>query len=303
MATGFLAKAASAATLPVAPLYGAFLSYMIYHPPRRPHHKKPADMGLTSTDVNVPLDGQRGRGLHVWLIPGDTGRVVVLGHGLGLSKSASLAQARLLSQAGYTVALFDHRNHGKSVTDRAGWGMSDRHTDDVVAVVRHMRSMDEYATARIAIYGFSISTFPSFYMLGREDCPVDAVVCDSGPALELAPLFRNFVAAGGVPIPGPLGTGPSRPVVETVASSAAVAMLRVQWPPPAGGAYERTPMLFLAGERDTMIPAAGVRALAERYPLAEVHTLPDTEHLQGIKTQPDVYTDTVLGFLERTLKD
>ena len=132
---------------------------------------------------------------------------------------------------------------------------------------------------------------------------VDAVVFDSGPALELAPLFRNFVAAGGVPIPGPLGAGPSRPVVESVASSAAVAMLRVQWPPPLGGAYERTPMLFVAGERDTMIPASGVRALAERYPLAEVHTLPDTEHLQGIKTQPETYAETVLGFLERTLKD
>ncbi|MET7934960.1 alpha/beta fold hydrolase [Streptomyces sp. NPDC005322] len=304
MATGFLAKAASTVTLPVAPLYGAFLSYLIYHPPRRPHHKKPSDMGLTSTDINVPLDGAKGRGLHVWLCPGDSKRVVVLGHGLGLSKSASLAQARLLSQAGYTVALFDHRNHGKSVADRACWGMSDRHTDDVAAVVRHMRSLEEYAAARIAVYGFSISTFPSFYMLRRDqDRPVDAMIFDSGPALELAPLFRNFVAADGIPIPGPLRTGPSRKALEAVASSAAVAMLRVQWPPPAEGAYERTPMLFLTGERDTMIPASGVRALAERYPLAEVHTLSGTEHLQGIKTQPDVYAEAVLGFLERTLKD
>ncbi|CAM5716912.1 hypothetical protein SANTM175S_05742 [Streptomyces antimycoticus] len=73
--------------------------------------------------------------------------------------------------------------------------------------------------------------------------------------------------------------------------------------PPLGGAYERTPMLFLTGELDTMIPASGVRALAERYPLAEVHTLPDTEHLQGIRREPETYAETVLGFLERTLKD
>ncbi|WP_184502905.1 alpha/beta hydrolase [Streptomyces botrytidirepellens] len=303
MATGFLTKAASAATLPVAPLYGAFLSYFIYHPPRRPHHKKPEDLGLTSTDVQVPLNGKP-RGLHVWLCEGDTERVVVLGHGLGLSKSASLAQAAMLNRAGYTVALFDHRNHGKSVSDPACWGMSDRHTDDVVAVIKHLRAMDEYAEARFAVFGFSISAFPSFYLLGRAaDCPVDAVICDSGPALELVPLFRNFVAADGLPIPGPLRTGLSRKALETVAASSALAMLRVQWPPAAEGAYERTPMLFLAGERDTMIPAAGVRALGERYPLAEVHTLPDTDHLQGIKTQPDVYADTVLGFLERTLKD
>jgi uncharacterized protein len=302
MATGFSAKAASALALPVAPLYGAFLSYFIYHPPRRPYHKKPADLGLTSTDVTVPLGG-RGRRLHVWLCPGDPDRVVVLGHGLGLSKSASLAHARLLNEAGYTVAMFDHRNHGKSSADRACWGMSERHTDDVVAVVGHLRGMAEYASARIAVYGFSISAFPSFYMLRRDgECPVDAVVFDSGPALELRPLFRNFLAAGGLPIPGPLRKGPSRKALEKVASTAAVAMLRVQWPPAAKGAYESTPMLFLAGESDTMIPAAGVRALAERYPLAEVHTLPDTEHLQGVKTHPEAYAETVLGFLGRTLK-
>lgn len=302
MATRFWAKAASALALPVAPLYGAFLSYFIYHPPRRPYHKKPADVGLSSTDLTVPLDGVR-RGLHVWLCPGDPDRVVVLGHGLGLSKSASLAQARLLNEAGYTVAMFDHRNHGKSGADRACWGMSDRHTDDVAAVVRHLRGTAEHASARIAVYGFSISTFPSFYMLRRDgESPVDAMVFDSGPALELRPLFRNFVAAGGLPVPGPLRKGPSGKALEKVVSAAAVAMLRVQWPPPVKGAYERTPMLFLTGESDTMIPAAGVRALAERYPLAEVHSLPDTEHLQGVKTHPELYAETVLAFLERTMK-
>jgi hypothetical protein len=76
--------------------------------------------------MTVPLDGKR-RGLHIWLCPGDPGRVVVLGHGLGLSKSASLAQARLLNDAGYTVAMFDLRNHGRSSADRACWGMGTAH--------------------------------------------------------------------------------------------------------------------------------------------------------------------------------
>ncbi|TVL87418.1 alpha/beta hydrolase [Streptomyces sp. LX-29] len=291
------------AALPAAPLYGAALSYLVYHPPRRPHHKKPADLGLTSSDVVVPLNGDTGRGIHVWLCPGDPGRVVVMGHGLGLSKSASLAQAKLLNDAGYTVALFDHRNHGKSGADRACWSMSDRHTADVVAVVRHMRARPEHATARIAVYGFSISTFPSLYMLRKADeCPVDAVVFDSGPAVDLRPLFRNFIAAGGLPVPRPLRTGSAGRTLEKVFSSVATAMLRVQWPPPVTGAYESTPMLFLTGERDSIIPAPAVRGLAERFPRAEVHELPDTEHLLGIKTHPKVYAETVLDFLQRTLK-
>jgi uncharacterized protein len=299
---GALGSAAAALALPVAPVYGALLAYFVYHPPRRRYHKTPADLGMTSRDVSVPLEGGRRR-LHVWLCPGDRDRVVVVGHGLGLSKSASLAQARLLTEAGYTVAMFDHRNHGRSSADRACWRMADRHTDDVIAVVDHLRSMEEYAAARIAVYGFSISTFPSLYMLRKAaECPVDAIVFDSGPALELTPLFRNFVAAGGLPVPGVLRSGVSRRAVERVCASLSTAMLRAQWPPPVEGAYRTTPLLVLAGGADTMIPAPGIRALAERYPLAEVHELPDTEHLQGIKTHPELYAETVLDFLDRTLK-
>ncbi|KUJ69155.1 aromatic ring-opening dioxygenase LigA [Streptomyces albus subsp. albus] len=299
---GPLGSAASVLALPVAPLYGAFLSYMVYHPPRKPHHKKPADLGLTSTDVVVPLGG-KGQGIHVWLCPGDPDRVVVMGHGLGLSKSASLAQAKLLNEAGYTVALFDHRNHGKSGADRACWNMSERHTADVLAVVRHMRGIPEHAAARIAVYGFSISTFPSLYMLRKAaECPVDAVVFDSGPALDLRPLFRNFIAAGGLPVPGVLRRGVSGKALEKVFSSVATAMLQAHWPPPVADAYQTTPLLFLAGEEDSIIPAEGVHALADRYPLAEVHVLPGTQHLQGVKTHPERYAETVLEFLQRTLK-
>jgi pimeloyl-ACP methyl ester carboxylesterase len=61
-------------------------------------------------------------------------------------------------------------------------------------------------------------------------------------------------------------------------------------------------MLILTGENDTIIPMSGVLALAERYPSVEVHVLPDTKHPQGIETHPDIHADSVLGFLDRTLK-
>ncbi|MFH8368756.1 alpha/beta hydrolase [Streptomyces sp. NPDC018031] len=297
-----LTSVASVLALPLAPLYGAFLSYFVFHPPRKRHHKTPSDLGIDSTDVMVPVGG-KGRGIHLWLCPGDPERVVVMGHGLGLSKSASLAQAALLHQAGYTVALFDHRNHGRSLADRTFWNMSERHTDDVIAVVRYLRGRPEYAAARVAVYGFSISTFPSLYMLRRAaECPVDALLFDSGPAADLRPLWRNFLASGALPVPGPLRRGPSGRVLGKVFASLAVAMLRASWPPPVSGAYRSTPLLFLTGERDTIIPADGVRELARRYPLAEVRVLPGTPHLLGVKTHPEEYAATVLDFLQRTLK-
>ncbi|MEI5034528.1 alpha/beta fold hydrolase [Streptomyces sp. S1A(2023)] len=205
-----LTRALAVLALPVAPLYATFLSYLVYHPPRRPHHRKPEEFGLPSTELTIPLDGGKagkGRSLHIWLCPGSKDRVVVIGHGIGLSKSASLAQARFLHEAGYTVAMFDHRNHGLSSTDRAFWGLSGRHTDDVERVVNHLREKGGYGAARFAVFGFSFSTFPSFYLLRRPDCGIEAIVCDSGPALELPPLFRNFIIAKGGPGPGPAADG------------------------------------------------------------------------------------------------
>ncbi|MEU3402833.1 alpha/beta fold hydrolase [Streptomyces sp. NPDC006670] len=289
-----------ALAVPAAPVYGALLSYLVYHPPRRPHHKHPRDFGLPLEEVSVPLPGGS-RTLHVWLCRGGADRVVVIGHGIGLSKSASLAQAAFLHEAGYTVALFDHRNHGLSDSDKAFWGLSERHTDDVVAVVDHLRGSDGYQDARFAVFGFSFSTFPSLYLLRRPDLPVDAIVCDSGPALELEPLFRNFLRAKGLPVPRPLRSGPSWAVLTAVFSRLGTAMLRAQWPPPAEGAYLDTPVLILAGEDDSIIPVEGARALAARYPRAEIEVLPGTEHLQGMKTDPDRYRTAVLDFLKRAL--
>ncbi|MFI9152066.1 alpha/beta hydrolase [Streptomyces sp. NPDC053367] len=299
-----LTRALATLAVPVVPLYATALSYLVYHPPRRPHHRTPEQFGLPSQELSVPLDGRpagKGRSLHVWLCPGSADRVVVIGHGIGLSKSASLAQARFLHEAGYTVALFDHRNHGRSATDRAFWGLSARHTDDVAAVVGHLRGEAGYADARFAVFGFSFSTFPSLYLLRRPDCGVDAIVCDSGPALELPPLFRNFIMVKGVPVPAPLRTEPSLGLLSRVFGSVGTAMLQAQWPPPAEGAYLRTPVLMLAGDSDSVIPLEGVRSLAALYPKAEVRVLPDTEHLQGMKTAPDEYASAVLDFLKRAL--
>ncbi|MFD3875224.1 alpha/beta hydrolase [Streptomyces sp. NPDC058623] len=290
----------SALVLPAAPVYGAMLSYLVYHPPRRPHHKHPCDFGLPLEEVSVPLPG-RGRALHVWLCRGGADRVVVIGHGIGLSKSASLAQAAFLHEQGYTVALFDHRNHGLSGSDKAFWGLSERHTDDVVAVVEHLRGTAGYQDARYAVFGFSFSTFPSLYLLKRAGCPVDAIVCDSGPALDIQPLFQNFLRAKGLPVPRALRSGPSWSVLTAVFSRLGTAMLQAQWPPPAAGAYLHTPVLILAGEDDSIIPVDGARALAARYPEAEIEVLPGTEHLQGLKTDPDRYRTAVLDFLKRAL--
>jgi len=59
--------------------------------------------------------------------------VAVIGHGIGLTEAASLAHAVPLHDLRLTVVLFDHRNHGRSGTDRSATGMAERYRRDVEA--------------------------------------------------------------------------------------------------------------------------------------------------------------------------
>ena len=279
-----LARAAGVVSLPAAPAWGAAMAYAMYHPPRRRHHRDPAEFELPARETWVPLPGTRTR-LHAWLVPGRRmDRVVVISHAMGFTKSASLPHAAFLHRAGYTVCLFDHRNHGASGRDRAPAGLARRFTDDVESVVRHVRALPEHADARFAAYGFSFSAFPHLYVLLRPAAAhVAAVIGDSGPAHRVRALFRNFFAADAIRLPAPFRAGPSRRAVAWACGSLGTAMLQGAWPPPAEGAYLRTPMLFLAGEHDPIVPPAQLAALAAGSPHAEVRVMPRTRHLEGMR--------------------
>lgn len=289
----------STLALPAAPLYGMFLSYAIYHPPRRRHKKAPADFALEAQELDLMVP--RRKKLRLWLIPGSRERVVVMAHGIGLNASASLAQAKLLHDAGYTVCLFDLRNHGLSDQDRAWWGISARFTADVAQVVNHLRAEHGYGEARFAVYGFSFSTFPTFFVLTRAECQVDAVICDSGPADDIDALLRGFVGTGGLPIPGPLRIGISRRALERSFAYFGRAVLQAEWPPKAAGRFADTPILFVTGQHDAIMPPALVARLGSRYPRAQVEVLPDAAHLDGLKANGEQYARTVLGFLDQAI--
>ncbi|GAB3237969.1 hypothetical protein GCM10027447_37380 [Glycomyces halotolerans] len=293
---GPLAGVLSTLAYPTAAPLGSAMARRIFRPPRRRHHKGPEDFGLTAETGEVPFRSGRGT-LHTWLIEGEADRVVVVGHGIGLSKSASLAHAKFLSDAGYTVLLFDHRNHGLSSADPAGTDLADRFTEDIVTLVEHLRSKPEHREAKIAVYGFSFSCFPATYVL--RECDVDAVVCDSGPVADLEDVFERFMDSGALPLPGFYRVAPSRKAAVGSFARKAIATLNAEWPPRPEGRYRTVPMLLMAGEDDPIVRPDGVAAVADPLPAAESHTFPGTGHLQGIKKHPEDYPNLVLDFLKR----
>jgi pimeloyl-ACP methyl ester carboxylesterase len=229
--------------------------------------------------------------------------VVVLGHGMGLDKSSSLAQAQLLHRAGYTVVLFDFRNHGASFRDHGLTRFSRRFNDDLVAVVDHVRNMPDHAHARIAVWGLSFSTFPVLDTLARLDGVVHAVICDSGPTRDLSVIVNSFPRSGLLPVPQVLQAEPARTLWQAVYQRLAMVLLDppADWPPAAQQGVGATPMLFVVGGRDAVVPVDQVRAVARRYPRAEVLVVPGAGHLRAMKVAKNAYTATVLDFLARAL--
>jgi uncharacterized protein len=295
-------RVAALLATPLAPLYGLAVAWRLYHPPRPRRRRAPSAFGLDPTELWIGGSSARGR-LHAWYFPGDPQRVVVLGHGLGLDTSHSLAQAQLLHRAGYTVVLFDFRNHGASFRDPALTGFSHRFDDDLVAVVDQVRAMPEHAHARVALWGLSFSTFPVLDTLARLGGAVCAVICDSGPTRDLSAIVNGFPRSGLLPVPQALQAPPAWPLWQAVYRRLATTMLDApaDWPPAAQHGVDRTPMLFVVGDRDPVTPVEQVRAVARRYPYAEVLVMAGAGHLHGIKVDRDAYTATVLDFLTRAL--
>src|SRR5436190_10995199 len=71
----------------------------------------PREIGKLPQDLpgrSVEFASESGSQIHGWLLPGHTGRgLVIIMHGVRASRVDMLGRARFLSRAGYAVLLFD----------------------------------------------------------------------------------------------------------------------------------------------------------------------------------------------------
>lgn len=268
-------------------------AYQVYHPKRLPLRRGPADDGVPAEAVRIAV-GRSRMTLQAWYLaaPGAT-RSVVVGHGIGRHKGFSWPYAVFLYRAGFNVLVFDHRNHGESDSDRAFWGMARRFTDDMDAAVSWLRARHD---GPVSILTFSFSTFPALYVLRRSGTKVDAIVCDSGPCLDIDSLSHRFIAAGQKFLPEWLLKPKTFAFFTSAYARAIRLMLNVhQWPPDLAGASTR--LLFIANEHDNIVPASDVERFANLYDGAGCWQVPKATHLTAFKTDPEGYSRVVLEFL------
>ncbi|MEM6344101.1 MAG: alpha/beta hydrolase [Bacteroidota bacterium] len=167
-------------------MFGKAISDLMIKPGKAPVFETPDAYGLEYEDVNFKT--KDGVYLSGWLVKGGTEKVIVQSHfgvqcsrcgftqeGKGLMKNTLwtsdihfLDQAKYLVEAGYSVLMYDMRNHGNSEqTDWVSWGIEER--KDVLAAIKFVSEHPEYKDASIGLLSICMGQSASVFAFGMEE--------------------------------------------------------------------------------------------------------------------------------------
>lgn len=243
----------------------------------------PADHGLTAEDVTLTTSD--GVDLAAWWVPAENGAAVLLLHGSGSTRTATLDHAQVLADAGFGVLMVDARGHGASegTAMDIGW----HGADDLTAAVNWLAARPDVEEGRIGAVGLSMGGEEALTLAG-QDARVRAVVGD-GVGIRVA---------GDVPEPAPFEDAINR------LTYAVTDLLTAASPPRP----LRDVLAGLAdGQRVLLVAAAGEGRQAAWYAEAapdrvEVWDVPDVAHTRALDEHPDEWSSRVVGFLEDALE-
>lgn len=166
-------------------MLGKMISDMMIKPGKSPVFETPAQYGLDYEDVTFKTDD--GISLSGWLVKGNTDKVIIQSHfGVQCSRSGFtvkgkgmmektlwnkdipfLKQVKYLNEAGYSVFLYDMRNHGES--EQCGWitwGKDER--KDILAAIKYVTNHADYKNANIGLLSICMGQAASTFAFGME---------------------------------------------------------------------------------------------------------------------------------------
>ncbi|MEW6400484.1 MAG: alpha/beta fold hydrolase [Chloroflexota bacterium] len=246
----------------------------------------PADLAFDVEEVT--FQSEDGVKIAGWFVPSQNGATVILLHGYGGNRTATIWYAERLTQAGYGVLMYDERASGESGGDRRSYGWEDPR--DVGGALDYLASRPD-AGEEVGILGCSIGG--QIALQGAAYHPGIAAVWADGP---------SSVRAQDV-------SGPENPLVDLVI----VGNYLLDWTyelklgiePPA-------PMIDIIGTispRPVMIVAGGVsksvlgsesdhvrKMVQHAGENAELWIIPEVTHCDGPARRPDEYATRMVEF-------
>ncbi len=165
-------------------MIGNMIANTFINPFQSPLFDDPDNYDLNYEDVSfLASDEVMLRG---WLIKGDKDKVIIQSHfGVQCSRSGYrprglmkgyhkdiefLRQAKYLNEAGYTVLMYDMRNHGESskgTVPYITWGQEE--AKDIIAAVNYISTHPDYKSADIGLLSICMGQGASVAAYGRED--------------------------------------------------------------------------------------------------------------------------------------
>jgi pimeloyl-ACP methyl ester carboxylesterase len=280
---------AGVALLPV--LFSTALAVMVtVVPPTTLGSGTPADEGLDYRDVT--FETADGVSLSGWFVPSRNGAALVVRHGAGSTRTATLDQAGVLGRDGYGLLLVDARGHGLS--EGRGMDLGWYGDQDIEAAVDFLAAQPGVDPERIGLLGLS---------MGGEEA-VGAAAAD--------PRIRAVVAEGVTArtaadkdqwLPGG-AAGTVQRALDAYTFGVTDLLTPAAPPTPLHEAVATSDADFLlvtAGRVPDEVRAA--EAFADAAPArVQVLEIPEATHTDGLDTAPEVWTREVLGFLDDHLR-
>lgn len=197
-------------------MFAKMVSDMMIKPGSSPVFGQPADFGLDYEDVE--LETRDGVTLRGWLIEGGTDKVIIQTHfgvqcsrsgytpeGKGMIKMwkediSFLRQAKYLNECGYTVLMYDMRNHGESDLGDPPWvSWGPNEAEDVIGAVELISSHPRYEDASIGLLSICMGAVASTYAYGKGDEGLRKYP-NIKAMIAVQPLnYKAFVKAFGMP--------------------------------------------------------------------------------------------------------
>lgn len=240
---------------------------------------------LDKLELYIP--GYHGHQIHGFFIPGTTDKTVVLSHGYTLSLAGSIKYANMFINKGYSVFLYDHRNHGLSTKSFTSFGHFE--SEDLRRVITTLRKRDK--VRKIGIMGESLGGATVLQYVAKYD-DVEFVIADC-PFADAHDIFEYRMRYDYKIAPKfiiSLASNLSR-VLQGWSFKYASVKGRLK--------NVTTPILFIHGEADLYIPKSMTEALYEEKGQASwLYIARNARHAKSYTTNPEAYESKVSEFLE-----
>lgn len=192
-----------------------YLADMMTEDGRSPVFETPEKYGLAYQDVT--FTAQDGVKLSGWLIEGSSDKVIIQSHfgvqcsragftpkGKGMIKLykkniSFLRQAKHLVEQGYSVLMYDFRNHGnsaKGTNEYIAWGYEE--AQDVVAAVDFISTHPIYRNSQIGLLSICMGTSSTAFAYGLENGLQN--YSNIKALISVQPLrYEDYMSAMGIP--------------------------------------------------------------------------------------------------------